>query len=143
MKQILVLGLFGIGAYYFLSKKNLAKTAKFSFEKLSMNWKKKQINVFIGVKNSGDDSAVLKSLIGDLIINGDSIASVESFDTVKIAPRSKSVINLTLKPSLVGIFLQLKNFIQKNNNVKKIKASFQGSANLEGLNIPLNINLVG
>jgi len=151
MKNIFLLGIVAAGAYVFLSKKNFAKSANFSFEKMSMNLKKKQIYVTLGVSNPTGQQLLIKSIVGNLIMNGTVIAAIESFVPTKISATAKSSIKLQLIPSAAGIFQQAKIFIQNilkkekegaKKTKKTITATFKGAANVEGATFPLDIKLM-
>lgn len=145
MKKILGFTLFAGVVYYFFQTKSVVKNAKFSFQKMAINWKKKQILIGIGVQNPTNGTISVQSISGDLLINKNSIATIESNVNVTISPNQNSVIPLILKPSLLGLFVQIKSMLtkQKNKDAKsKISARFEGVANSNGLIIPLSLPLI-
>lgn len=132
------------GAYYFFSRKSLVKNAKFSFQKMSINWKKKQILIGIGVQNPTSSSVTIDSISGELLVNGNSLATIENNTKITIQGKANSIIPLILKPSLVGLFAQVRALLAKGDKgkKKKVNAKFVGVANLGGLIIPLDLPLI-
>jgi len=137
MKKLLLFGGLGLIAYLYFSKKNFIKSTIWNFEGLNFNLKRKKILVKLSVLNPTGQSVNIKSIVGNLLLNNNVIATVESFINNRIEPNNKSTITLDLVPSGVGIFAQAKIIIQAIAEKKKIKgkklsAIFQGSANVEG-----------
>jgi hypothetical protein len=149
MKNTIVLLLVGGILYFFSRKGTFAKAAQFSFQKMEMNLKKKKIFVYLGVSNPTGQELTINSIVGNLIMNGSQIASIESFDKQKISSSAKSLIKLQLIPSAMGLFEQAKIFVEnilkkKTTTTKKtVTASFKGAANLQGLVVPLDVKLMG
>ena len=143
-KTLFGLAFLGGAAYFLLTRKSLVKNARFSFQKMSINWKKKQILIGLGVQNPTSNSITIDAIAGELLVNGNSLASIESNTIVRIAAKGNSIIPLILKPSLIGLFTQIKALLKKNDGQKKqtIAARFVGTANLSGLMIPLDLPLI-
>jgi LEA14-like dessication related protein len=132
------------GALYFLSKKmSLAKNAQFSLEKISINWKKKFINLVLGVNNPTSGSITINSILGTLKINNNDIATVESSAPVTVKPYTKVMAPLILRPSALGLFSSLKTFFtQKFDKTKRSQVTFMGTAASGGVNLPINTRLI-
>lgn len=143
-KTLIGLAIAGSITYFLLSRKSLVKNARFSFQKMSINWKQKQILIGLGVQNPTSNSITINAISGELLVNGNSLASIESNTIIRIAAKGNSIIPLILKPSLIGLFAQIKALLQKNKDKKKqsIAARFVGTANLSGLMIPLDLPLI-
>lgn len=130
-------------AYTYFSKKNFAKTAQFSFERLQTDFKKKQLIVTLGIANPTGQSLQINSIVGQLSVNGTDVAAVENFQQIEVKPKGKTYIPLIIKPSGMGILQQLIALIKtKAKNVKKTTAKFVGAANLGGTTFPFTVNLV-
>lgn len=145
IKKLLGFTIFAGAVYYFFQTKSVVKNAKFSFQKMAINWKKKQILIGIGVQNPTNGTISVQSISGDLVINKNSIATIESNVNTQILPNQNSVIPLILKPSLLGLFVQIKSMLSKQNKndaKTKINARFEGVANSNGLIIPLSLPLI-
>lgn len=140
-----VLGLtIAAGVLYVFSKKiSLAKNAQFSLEKISINWKKKFINLVLGVNNPTSGTITINSILGTLRVNSNDIATVESTSLVSVKPYSKIMVPLILKPSVLGLFSTLKTFFtQKFDETKKSQVHFTGTAAAGNFNLPINTRLV-
>jgi len=145
IKKVFGFTVFAGIVYYFFQTKSVVKNAKFSFQKMAINWKKKQILIGIGVQNPTNGSISINSISGELLINKNSIATIESNVNTTILPNQNSIIPLILKPSLLGLFLQIKSLLTKQEKTKaknKLNARFEGVANSNGLIIPLSLSLI-
>lgn len=104
--------------------------------------KQKKIVVYMGVLNPTGQSLTINAVTGDLYLDGKAMASVTSFDKQSILPNQETVIKVFVAPNLVNLFSKIKALISsKLKNAGKLKASFKGSANIEGVNIPINTQL--
>lgn len=129
-----------MGAYYIFSKRSFAKNANFSFEGLKFDWKKKKVEITLSCSNPTNNNITLNSVVGNLLLNNNTIASVESFTKTNIIANGKTNIKLDLIPSAIGILMSIKEFITNKAKTKqKINAKFLGSANMEGIIIPLDL----
>jgi len=135
LRNILIAGaIFGVG-YYLYRKKTLGTNARFSFDAIKLSGT--NIIVTLGILNPVSSSALLKSMVGDLIINGNIIATGSTFDAVTIKPNTKTQFNITFVPSGTGLLSTLKNIIK--SGFKNIKAKFVGTANINGFNMPIDL----
>ena len=139
-KKIIGFGILGIALFYLLGKKKFTKNALFSLEKIGFDLKAKKIIATLGVSNPTNTSANIKSIAGALYIKGKQVASVSSFQTATILPNAMSLIKLDLRPSLLGIYESAKALVQKEGT-KNINATFIGSANVDGFNLPIKAKL--
>jgi hypothetical protein len=132
-----------MGAYYIFSKRSFAKNANFSFEGLKFDWKKKKVEITLSCSNPTNNNITLNSVVGNLILNNNTIASVESFTKTNIIANGKTNIKLDLIPSAIGILMSIKEFVTNKAKTKqKINAKFIGSANMEGIIIPLDLQFL-
>ncbi len=145
MKQLLLFSGVGFLLYTFFAKKNFVKSSNFNFESFDLDWKRKKIFVFLSVANPTGQTLNINAVSGNLLINGTILASVESFDKTIIQPTAKSTIKLQLIPSALGLLTQLKNVIQLIKEKKKktkLNAKFIGAVNMEGISIPVDLELM-
>jgi hypothetical protein len=132
-----------MGAYYIFSKRSFAKNANFSFEGLKFDWKKKKVEIVLSCSNPTNNNITLNSVVGNLIVNNNTIASIESFSKTTIIANGKTNIKLDLIPSAIGILMSIKEFVTNKARTKqKINAKFIGSANMEGIIIPLDLQFI-
>ena len=135
LRNILIAGaIFGVG-YYLYKKKSLGNNARFSFDAIKLSGT--NIIVTVGILNAVSSTATLKSMVGDLIVNGNIIATGSLFDAVTIPPNTKTQFNITFVPSATGVLSTLKNIIKQG--LKNIKAKFVGTANINGFNMPIDL----
>lgn len=144
--KLLIPGLLLVGVLYggakLKAKKTLSNVVSFTFKSLKIDWKKLQIIVGLGIQNPSNGTAKLNSLVGSLFIDNKEIASVTSFQPLQIEANQVSILNVQLKPSLLGIFGTLKKLVKsKGANLKGINAEFKGNANVDGFTFPVNTKL--
>jgi LEA14-like dessication related protein len=141
-KSLVAFGIAAAAAIYFFGKNRLVQSAKFSFEKLSFDLKKRKVNIVLGILNPTSTTATVQSIVGTLIVNGKEVANIENYTKVAVKPKSKSLLPLTITPSALGIFQLLKDYVSKKTKGQKATATFNGTANVGGTSLPLKISLV-
>lgn len=144
MKNYLGFGILALAVIYILRKKSLADNAKFSLENVAFNWNKKEVYVRIGILNPTNAQITISSILGSLFLNNNEVATVETFSRLLVSPNAKTSLNLTMKPTLYGIFTSLKSIFSKKDSkelFKNYKVKFVGTANANGVNLPLEFYL--
>lgn len=142
LNNLIGLGLGAAVIYFLIGKKSLAKSATFSFEKIGIDLRGKKIKLSLGANNPTNSSATLKSIIGNLYLSGKQVASVESFNTVQILPNAKTIVTIDVRPSLAGIWSTIKTILQnKGKSAAALKATFEGTANVDGISFPIKTAL--
>lgn len=137
----------GAGALLFFvlqRKKQIARTAQFSFDKLGLNLKQGGLNVTLGVLNPAAGSITINSVVGFLKVNGVDVATVQNFTRTTVAGNAKTPLQLLLKPSGTGIFQTVKKIIaaKKAGNKQAFKVTFVGNSNIDGMTLPISTQLV-
>jgi hypothetical protein len=140
MKNYLGFGILALAIVYIMRKKSLVTNAKFSLQNVALNWKKKEVYIRLGISNPTNAQIIINSILGSLFFNNNEVAVVNSFSRLLISPNATTTLNLTMKPTLYGIFQSLKNVISKDL-AKTYKVKFVGTANANGLNLPLEFYL--
>ena len=130
----------GALALYFLSKFSLSKKINFLLQGVETGGTvlSPSIRLIIGVQNPTNQKAIFKSLSGSLYLDGKYFANVSSFGDQVINPNSETTITITAKPSAIGIFSAIKDLIQTKG--ENLSANITGSANIDGINYPLDIS---
>jgi LEA14-like dessication related protein len=143
MKNYLGFGILALAVIYILRKKSLANNAKFSLENVAFNWSKKEVYVRMGILNPTNAQITISSILGSLFLNNNEVATVETFSKLLVSPNAKTSLNLTMKPTLYGIFTSLKSIFAKDSKqvFKNYKVKFVGTANANGVNLPLEFYL--
>lgn len=139
--NLIAIGALGFGLWYILRKKSVATNAQFSFEKLDVNIPKQKVIMTLGVMNPTNNTITFNSVVGALLLNGNQVATIESYDKTIIAPTAKTNIVLSLRPSVIGIFQTIKDVWKSKLQGAKINAEFVGSANVDGITFPVKTKL--
>jgi len=134
-KNWIYLLLIGGAFAYFYGKRKLQQSIQFTLESVKLSGTK--LIVRLGMLNPTGSSATINSIVGSIYIKGSAVATVENYTKIKILPKSKSFIDLTVTPSGVGVFSFVKSLI--NTGTKNLSAEFKGNANINGITIPLDI----
>ena len=144
MKKYLGFGILALAIVYILRKKSLVDNAKFSLENVVFNWKKKEVYVRMGILNPTNSEITISSIVGSLFLNNNEVSTIETFSKILIGANAKTLLNLTMKPTLYGIFTSLKDVLSSKDSkalVKNYKVKFVGTANANGVNLPLEFYL--
>ena len=136
MKTFLGIAVLGGLAFWLYSRKRLKETALFSFDGVRIANNKLQIK--LGLSNPTNASVTLNSIVGVLISKGNDIANVQSFEKVTILPNNKTFISLDVTPSLIGLFTTVKQIVRKGG-LKNLNLRFKGTANVNGLPLPIDV----
>ena len=139
MKQLKnILGIAAIAglAYWAFSRKKLKESALFSFEGVRIAGN--QLQIKLGLLNPTNATITINSIVGVLNSKGNDIANVSSFEKVQVLPNNKTFINLTVQPSLIGLFTTVKQIV-KRGGLKNLNLKFKGTANVNGLPLPIDI----
>jgi len=143
VKTILGFGVAAATAYYIYNTKRFVKSTRFTFDKLDFNFSKKQIFITLGALNPTNATINIKSIVGALIVNNKEVATISNFGNRKVLPNVKTQIRLTLAPSASGVISVLINFVKsKLKGANKTTAFFEGSANVNGVNMPVKTKLL-
>lgn len=136
MKTFLGIAVLGGLAFWLYSRKRLKETALFSFDGVRIANNKLQIK--LGLSNPTNASVTINSIVGVLISKGNDIANVQSFEKVTILPNNKTMISLDVTPSLIGLFTTVKQIVRKGG-LKNLNLRFKGTANVNGLPLPIDV----
>jgi hypothetical protein len=96
------------------------------------------LNVRLSVQNPTSQGFTIRAITANLYANTSLVGNVSSFQQVTIKPLSTSYIDLVIKVSMLGVATDLYNAITGGFSFSQ-KVLLAGSANVDGLNIPLNI----
>jgi hypothetical protein len=137
MKQSIFWIIGGAAVIYLLSRASFAKKANFIFKSISPSGTilSPRIIVTMLVQNPTNQNLTVKSVVGSLYINDEYLSNVSSFGDQIISANSESELKITARPSAIGIFKSLKNLLKSKGS---ITAKFTGTANVEGITVPIN-----
>ena len=94
------------------------------------------INVEMVVQNPTNQTITIKSITGSVSVNDKYLANVSAFGDQKVLPNSESILRLTARPSAFGVFESVREILTQP--IGTIAASFQGTANVDGLVVPIS-----
>lgn len=143
LKTAFGFGIAALVAYKLYNTKRFTAATKFTFDKLDFNWKQKKIFITLSALNPTNATITIKSIVGTLNVNNTDVATITSFESRKVLPNTKTSMKLTLIPTTSGILSVLVKFVKdKLKGAKKTTASFEGSANVNNINMPIKTKLL-
>lgn len=125
----------GVVALWAFSKAHTG--ANLQFLPLGASWDGGALQVQIGVQNPTNDSLQFQSLAGTVYINGTAAGTISDFTPAIIAPNAQTPVTLTYNPSIFGVASVV---INQLNNGGGVTIGLKGSANVNGISLPVNLN---
>lgn len=141
MKKYLGLIIAAGAAYYFFRKYRVGKNARFYFKAVSIKGKKLVIR--IAVQNPTNSSIKLQSLAGEVYANDKLVGNVSSFTPIQIAANSETVLSFDIVPNVAGLINLISNFVKtlvKKTQKLGLRIKLDGTANVDGISLPVNIS---
>lgn len=128
----------GVAAIYLLSKLRFGQKANFMLRSLRPGGTllAPTINVEMAVQNPTNQTITIKSITGSVSVNDKYLANVSAFGDQKVLPNSESILRLTARPSAVGVFQSVREILMQP--IGTSSASFQGTANVDGIVVPIS-----
>lgn len=128
----------GVAAIYLLSKLRFGQKANFMLRSLRPGGTllAPTINVEMAVQNPTNQTITIKSITGSVSVNDKYLANVSAFGDQKVLPNSESILRLTARPSAVGVFQSVREILMQP--IGTSSASFQGTANIDGIVVPIS-----
>ena len=96
-----------------------------------------QIQLKFGIQNPTNQSAEIRSIVGQVEANGKTIADVSNFVALKIEPNSETLLPIKADPAAYGIASNIFSLFGKDRP-KQLDVRFTGTANVDGVNIPIS-----
>jgi len=95
-----------------------------------------KVKVTINILNPTGVSATIRSIAGDMLTNGNKIATLQYFGKTVVQPNASTSITIELVPSAVGLITTVANAIYSG-----YKPNFKliGTANVNNISIPINV----
>jgi LEA14-like dessication related protein len=127
----------GAAALYFLARYSFSQKAIFLLRSVKPSGTILQptVTVEIAVQNPTNQRITLKSISGSVFVNDKYLANVSSFGDQVITGNSESIVKVTARPSGVGVFQSIRQLLTQP--IGTIQVRFSGSANVDGINIPI------
>lgn len=129
----------GAAALYFLARYSFSQKANFMLRNVKPSGTITQptVTVEIAVQNPTNQRITVKSIVGSLYVEGKYLANMSSFGDQVITGNSESILKLTARPSALGVFQSIK--VLFNTPLKDLDIRFTGSANIDGINVPIDV----
>jgi len=87
------------------------------------------------IVNGSNTALKIRSLVGDLSINGNILSSVQALDELLIPANGTTIINVKLETSSFNLVSTLVNLISQKRG---FTAKFEGTINSQGVLIPIS-----
>jgi len=128
----------GAAALFLLSRFRFYQKAIFQLRSLRPGGTLLQptVNVEMSVQNPTNTTIKIKSISGSISVNNKYLANVSAFGDQTVAPNSESTLRLVARPSALGVFESIRELLTAPAG--QISATFQGSANVDGIVVPIN-----
>lgn len=135
-RNILLWAAAGLGLYWLIGRGSLAKRTKLLLKKITYSGglRNPKLNLQFGVQNPTNQTGTISAVTGEVYVGSELIADFSSFGEIKIQPKSETTLFITASPS-VGILSLL---TQKNWLKKGTKYTIRGTANVDGLIVPID-----
>jgi hypothetical protein len=119
--------------YFYARKKRFAGSVKFGLRSLKLSGT--NVLAKIAILNPSSQTAVISSIVGTLIYNGQAIGTIKQFNPIRVAAAKETETTITFVPSLLGVLSSLADLAGS----KKIKGfKIVGSALVDGVLVPIN-----
>ena len=127
----------GAAALYFLARYSFSQKAIFLLRSVKPSGTILQptVTVEIAVQNPTNQRITLKSISGSIFVNDKYLANVSSFGDQIITGNSESIVKVTARPSGLGVFQSVRELLTQP--IGTIQVRFSGTANVDGINVPI------
>ncbi len=141
MRNILFL-VGGAAALFLLSRFRFGQKAVFSLRSIRPGGRllSPVLNIELAAQNPTNSAITIRSITGDVSVKGSSVASVSAFGDQRIPANSETIIRLQARPSAIGIFQTVRDFFNKEKTPGPVNINFTGTANVDGLVVPISDN---
>lgn len=93
--------------------------------------------VTLTVQNVSNISATVNSMTGNILINGNQLASISNFTATTVPANGQINIPVTVQPSLLSLPGDIANIIQ--NGMNTLNFTVVGNVNVNGLVLPFTL----
>ena len=138
-KYLLPLVGLAVVGYFLIRRSAFANNVQVVFKDISLRGTitRPRINVTLGIQNPTNSKATIKSILGNVLWNDQSFANVSSFKTIEILPNAESTFVVETRPDLLGASGVIVDIFRKGFKGGVIK--FEGTINVNNINLPLNV----
>lgn len=138
MRNLLILG-GTIVALFLFGRGRLASHVNVVLRGLNFSGglRRPRFTLRFGVQNPTGQAATVRSIVGQVMANGRTIADVSGFQPMRIGPNSESIITVNADPQGLGVVQTILALI-KEKGKEAVGFQFSGTINVDGINIPLS-----
>lgn len=136
ISPLLIVGA-GLAAWYFWTRANALKSLVFN--PVGLGVQGAAISLQMEVDNPTSNSLQLNGFAGQLYVNGSPIGNVTDFQPVMVLPGAAR-INLLITPNVFGIAAGVISQLDGSEGSGNFSASLVGTANVNGIPLPVNIS---
>lgn len=112
------------------------RTIRVRLGKISLQGNRFRIAIIIS--NPTSDNIVVRSVVGEVYLNGKKIGTVESFERTDIAPNAKTTIYLELRLLALQVYDTILDFV--NNDKINIDLGMTGTINVNDRPWPVHLS---
>lgn len=125
--------------YFIIRKSSFTKNLIFNFNNIKPAGKllSPEFIITLSVQNPTNQAATITAITGTIYLDDKAISNISSFNQQTIMPKSESLISFSVKPGLIGIANVIRE-IWSGKKTKQYKIKFIGSANVEGVLLPID-----
>lgn len=136
--KLLLFGVVGLFVYSLIAKAQAGKKLNVMFRTLRIlkpsGLNLPTIQAIFSLQNPSSQQIILKSIVGDLYLNGKHLSNVSDFKQITIPANNEIDLPINIKIGLFDVLSNIKNLI---NSKKKFAVSFEGNVNAENIVIPI------
>lgn len=133
----LLIGVAAFAGWYFWTRAQALKSLIFT--PVGLGVQGAAISLQLEVDNPTAAALQLNGFAGSLNVNGSPIGNVTDFQPVMVVPGATR-LNLLITPNVFGIAAGVINQIDGNEGSGNVQASLTGTANINGIGLPVNLN---
>jgi len=126
--------------YFLLRKTSFAKNLIFSFNNIKLVGKllQPELIITLSVQNPTRQAATITAISGTLYLDDRAISNISNFNQQIIQPQMESLISFSAKPGVIGIANVLREIFFTKSENKKYTFKFIGTANVDGVLLPID-----
>lgn len=142
INKILLAGGAGLGLLFliraFMRKGEAIKSLNVNVSKVDFNRKDKTFVIFVRLINPANASVTIKSIVGDVLWNGTTAATIDFRNETKIGPNEEKTIQIPVKMNITLLSLVTDLITKKIKDVISGKFEVKAVVNAEGFVVPFN-----
>lgn len=126
-------------AFFLIRKTKFAARLQYVFRGIRLRGKifSPKIEVKLGIQNASNQSATIKSLVGNIQWKGSEFATIKMFNEVKILPNSETPVAIIAEPSVLGLYDTIRTLVK--TGLKGGTLEISGTSNVNNVQIPFVI----